>query len=44
MFVLGICECDEGFGVKDCFMDLNKFLVVYGVNIEEGGFCDKRIC
>lgn len=25
-------------------MDLNKPPVVYGVNIEEGGLCDKRTC
>eukprot|EP00105_Crassostrea_gigas_P023673 XP_011443598.1 PREDICTED: von Willebrand factor D and EGF domain-containing protein [Crassostrea gigas] len=40
----GTCECDEGFGAKDCSMDLNKPPVVYGVNIEEGGLCDKRTC
>lgn len=43
-FVSGTCECDEGFGAKDCSMDLNKPPVVYGVNIEEGGLCDKRTC
>nr|XP_034329096.1 von Willebrand factor D and EGF domain-containing protein-like isoform X2 [Crassostrea gigas] len=40
----GTCECDEGFGAKDCSMDLNKPPVVYGVNIDEGGLCDKRTC
>jgi hypothetical protein len=25
-------------------MDLNKPPVVYGVNIEEGGLCDRRTC
>eukprot|EP00105_Crassostrea_gigas_P031284 XP_011453935.1 PREDICTED: von Willebrand factor D and EGF domain-containing protein-like [Crassostrea gigas] len=36
----GTCECDQGFGAKDCSMELNKPPVVYGVNIEEGGLCD----
>nr|XP_034329094.1 uncharacterized protein LOC105339666 [Crassostrea gigas] len=40
----GSCECDEGFGAKDCSMDLNRPPVVYGVNREEGGLCDKRTC
>uniref|UniRef100_A0A8W8J2H6 von Willebrand factor D and EGF domain-containing protein n=1 Tax=Magallana gigas TaxID=29159 RepID=A0A8W8J2H6_MAGGI len=40
----GTCKCDEDFGAKDCSMDMNKPPVVYGVNIEEGGLCDKRTC
>ena len=42
--VLGTCDCDEGYGAKDCSMDLNKPPFVYGVNIDEGGLCDRRHC
>ncbi|XP_078310367.1 von Willebrand factor D and EGF domain-containing protein-like isoform X2 [Crassostrea virginica] len=40
----GTCDCDEGYGAKDCSMDLNKPPFVYGVNIDEGGLCDRRHC
>ncbi|XP_061170596.1 von Willebrand factor D and EGF domain-containing protein-like [Saccostrea echinata] len=40
----GSCNCEEGYGGKDCSMDLNKPPIVYGVNIEEGSLCDKRTC
>ena len=44
VYVPGTCDCDEGYGAKDCSMDLNKPPFVYGVNIDDGGLCDRRHC
>lgn len=41
---VGICMCYYGFGVVDCFRCLGDLLDVIGVNINNGGICEKSDC
>ncbi|XP_062599868.1 von Willebrand factor D and EGF domain-containing protein-like [Saccostrea cucullata] len=40
----GTCNCSEGFGAGDCSINLNDPPVVFAVNYETGGLCDKLFC
>lgn len=42
--MLGVCQCNDGFGGGDCSVDINEPPPVYAVNYETGGLCDKLFC
>lgn len=43
-FLVGVCQCNDGFGGGDCSVDTNEPPPVYAVNYETGGLCDKLFC
>lgn len=40
----GTCECDPDFGAGDCSINLNDPPLVFAINRETGGLCDRNFC
>lgn len=40
----GTCECDSDFGAGDCSINLNDPPLVFAINRETGGLCDRNFC